>query len=111
MLFVDFLLENPDIGEIPVVIGVIQPVTDDKVVRALEADVIRGQGGVVADLFIQEGDGFDAAGAAGGEELLQVLERQARVDDIVHQDDVPPVMSMSTSLLSFTTPEDLLDRP
>src|SRR5699024_9747658 len=83
------VLEDADVGEVAVVVGVVQAVAHHKVVRALEAHIVRREVGVVAHLLVEEGDGLHALGTAGGEEVFEVLEGEAGVDDVVDDDDVP----------------------
>lgn len=89
VLCVAFLFEDPDIGEIAVVVGVVQAVTDDELIRDAEAEVIGLEGVGLASFLFQETDGFERSRVAGAEEIFQVIQRQTGVDDVFHEDDMP----------------------
>ena len=87
-LFIALRLQNANVGEIAVVICVIEAVADDEFVGDLEAAHVGLVALRVPRRLVEEGDGRDGRGIARAEELAQVLHREAGVDDVFDDDDV-----------------------
>ena len=87
-LFIALRLQNADVGEIAVVICVIEAVADDEFVRDLEAAHVGLVALRVPRRLVEEGDGRDGRGIARAEELAQVLHGEARVDDVLNDDNM-----------------------
>lgn len=110
-LFIALRLQNADVGEIAVVICVIEAVADDELVRDLEAAHIGLVALGMARRLVQERDRRNGCGVPCAEELTQVLHGEARIDDVLDDDDMAAVMLLSRSLMRRTTPVDCADAP
>ena len=87
-LCVAFRTKDADIGKIPVIIGIVQTVADDKLIADLKAAEV---GLVLAGMragLVEEGDGRDRRGLPCGEQLLEILHGQTGVDDVLDDHDV-----------------------
>ena len=80
--------QHADIRQVAVVVGIVESVADNELVRDREAAKIGLQALTVAILLVEEGDRGDAGGVARGEELAQIFHRQAGVDDVLDDDDM-----------------------
>lgn len=87
-LFIALRLQNADVGEIAVVICVIEAVADDEFVRDLEAAHIGLVALGMARRLVQERDRRNGCGVPCAEELTQVLHGEARIDDVLDDDDM-----------------------
>ena len=67
---------------------VVEAVADDEAIRDLEADVAHRNLDLAARRLRQEGADLERRGAARGEVPHEVGERQARVDDVLDDEDV-----------------------
>ena len=78
------------VREVPVALVQVEPVPDEELVRDREADVADGdvldQAAVRA---VEQGDRGEGARGAQSERLAEVVECQAGVDDVLHDEHVP----------------------
>lgn len=89
-LFVRFALQNPDIGKIAVLLGIIEPVSHQKLVACVNAGIIRLFAYFAPTGFIQEGDRRKGRGASLRKISPQKGEGVPRIDNIFHEQDIPP---------------------
>ena len=80
--------EDGDVGQVAVVLFVVEAEADDEAVGDFEAAEVDGEGNDAAGGAVEQGAEGDGVGAAAGEGLQQIAGREARVDDIFDQDDV-----------------------
>ena len=82
--------DEPEVGQASIALVEVEAVADEELVGHREADVADGQ---VADEpavgAVEQGDGVEARRAAQRERLAQVVQRQAGVDDVLDEQDVP----------------------
>ena len=88
ILLIALRLQDADVRQVAVVVGVVEAVADDKFVGDLEAAHVGLVALRVPCRLVEEGDGRDGRGIARAEELAQVLHREAGVDDVFDDDDV-----------------------
>jgi hypothetical protein len=78
------------IGQVPEPLVEIEAVADEELVRDGEADVADGEIlDEAAVRAVEQGDRGEGARGSQGERLAEVVERQAGVDDVFHDDHVP----------------------
>src|SRR5207237_8915121 len=83
--------EHGDVGEVAVALPEIQPVADHKPVRNLEADVTDGNLDLAAVGLRQQRADLQGRGLPGLEVAHQVGKSQAGVDDVLDDEDMPPL--------------------
>ena len=108
---IDLGFQNADVRQIAVFFIVIQPVADDELVRHREADVIRLQVNLAAAGFIQQRGDADGARPPALQQLLDIAEREAGVQDILNDQNILACKGTSRSFTIFTTPLDLTPEP
>ncbi len=79
---------RPDEGEVAVAFGPVQPVADDEAIFDGEAEVVDGYLDLGARWFVEESADLDARRAPGTEQLEEVGDGEARVDDVLDDEDV-----------------------
>src|SRR6476620_6659953 len=80
--------EHTDVGQVPVALREVQPVADHEAVRNLEADPAHGHIDLAAGRLGQERADLQRGRLARLQVANQVRERQARVDDVLDDEDV-----------------------
>lgn len=85
------LLEDADVGQIPVPLTEIQTVADDKLIVDREADVVDLHVDLTARRLTEQTRGAKIAWRARTENVLQVGQGQAGVHDVFDDDDVASV--------------------
>src|SRR5437588_5277699 len=81
-------VEYGDVREIPVPLAEVETVADHELVRDLEARVADGHVDLAARGLRQQRADLERRGIARLEVPDQIGERQARVDDVLHDEDV-----------------------
>src|SRR5215211_1320325 len=84
----DVLLQDTHVGEVPIPLREVEPVPDDEAIRDLETDVADGNVDLAALRLRQECADLERGGPARPEVAHQVREREPRVDDVLHDEDV-----------------------
>ena len=82
------MLEHADVGQVAVLLGVVETVADHEPVLDREADVVHLHVDLAAARFAQQAGGAQRAGTAGQQDFLQVMQGQAGVDDVFDDDHV-----------------------
>src|SRR6266567_7147229 len=82
-------VEYGDVREIPVPLAEIEPVPDHELVRDLEARIADGDVDLPPRRLRQQGADLERSRVARLEVPDQVREREARVDDVLDDEDVP----------------------
>src|SRR6185436_5585044 len=80
--------QHTDIRQMPVLLGKVQPITDDEFVFDGEADVTDFYVDLPARWFTQETRGAQRLRIARAQNLLQIMQRQAGVDDVLDDNHV-----------------------
>src|SRR5207248_2495223 len=83
-----FFVQHRDVRQVSVPLSVVQPVADDEAIRDLETDVANGDVGLPAPLLDEESAHFQRHRLACAEVAYEVGEREARVDDVLQDEDV-----------------------
>ena len=99
-----FGLEDVDVGEVAVAPGEVYAVAYDELVWDLEAEVSHAEIHLPPRRLGQERADLQGGGLALQKRAPQVGEGQARVYDVLDEQDVPAVMSSSRSFRMRTTP-------
>ena len=68
--------------------GVIQAVSDDELVLNLESDIFNGDVDLAPARLAQQAGRAKRPGVARAEDILEIAERQARIDDVLDDNDV-----------------------
>ena len=82
-------VQDPDVGQVAVPLGEVEPVADHEAIRDLEADVADGHVDLAPLRLGQERADLERRGLARAEGAAQVGERQPRVDDVLDDQHVP----------------------
>jgi hypothetical protein len=78
------------VGQVPEALVEVEPVAHEELVRDGEADVANGQVLHEAPVgAVEQGHGGERGGRPQRERLAEVVERQAGVDDVLDDQDVP----------------------
>src|SRR4051794_18747399 len=85
----DLGLEDTDVGKVAVGSGVVQAVSDDELVGHLETEVSHFEVGAPPGRFGEEGTDLQRSRLAGLQGAQEVRERQARIDYVLDDKDVP----------------------
>ena len=81
-------LQNADIGQVAIALGVVEAVSNDESVRALKAHVLAIDFGLLGVLLLQKRRNGDRCGIARLKHAKQVLQREARIDNIFRDNHV-----------------------
>src|SRR5829696_8018518 len=81
-------VQDRHVGQVPVPLGVVEPVPDDEAVGDLEPHVAGAELHPAALGLREQRAHLERAGSARAEVAQQVLQRQARVDDVLDDEDV-----------------------
>src|SRR5688500_9555839 len=87
----DVFLQNADVRKVPISLSVVEPVADDEAIRDLEADVADWDFDLAPRGFREQSADLERGRLARPQVAHQVRERQARVDDVLHHEHVPPL--------------------
>ena len=87
-LFIALGTKNADVGKIAVIVGIVQPVADDELVRNLKAADVGLEALVVAGRLVEEGDSRDGRGLSRRKQFLEIVHGKTRVDDVFDDHDV-----------------------
>src|SRR3974390_522495 len=79
---------DANIWKITVLLGVIEAVADNELVRNLEPDVIALQGELAPRWRVEQRSGFQAPRLARQKHLFQIRHGQPGVVNVFHEDDV-----------------------
>src|SRR5919107_708792 len=85
----DLGLEDTDVGEVAVGSGVVETVSNDELVGHLESQVPHVEVGAPPGRFGEEGTDLQRGRLAGLQRAQEVRERQARIDYVLDDKDVP----------------------
>src|SRR6185437_15676021 len=80
-----FRLHDPDEGEVPVTLGPVEAVADHEAILDGEAEVVDGDLDLGARRFVEQGADLEARRVAGVEELEEVGDGEAGVDDVLDE--------------------------
>src|SRR5712691_2044962 len=80
--------DDGDVGEVSVLLGIVQSVSNDEFVLDGEADVFHRHVDLAARRLAEETRGPQVPRRAGAEDVLQIRQREARVDDVFDDDDI-----------------------
>src|SRR3954452_6465891 len=83
-------VDRDDVREVPVALLVVESVADDETVGTIEADVANAERRDPPDGLVEERAHLERFGLAGPKRGEQVGERESGVDDVLHDEDVPP---------------------
>ena len=78
-------LKDADIGQIAVIVRVVQSVAHHEIIGNLEAVIVHMEAVGLVHIFIQHGHGGNGGGIAGFKELHQIFQCKTGVDDVLHQ--------------------------
>jgi hypothetical protein len=79
------------VRQVPVLLGEIEPIADDEPVLDLEPDVVDRHVDQPARRLAQQARRAQVTRRPGAEDVLHVVEREARVDDVLDDYDVAPL--------------------
>src|SRR5690349_13688811 len=82
-------LEDADVGEVPVLLGEVEPVADHELRGDVEPDVAEVLVGLLEPLPHEQCAHLEAVGTPSGQGAAQVRQREPRVDDVLHDQHVP----------------------
>ncbi len=82
-------MEHPNKRQVPVTLGIIEPVTDDEQVGNWESHIIRADGLASTRGFFQENTNTEASRASSAQAGRDAAEGLAGIEDIVDHEDIP----------------------
>ena len=82
------IVDDRDVGEIPVLLAEVEPIADHELVLDREADVIDLHLDLPSRRFAEQTGGAQRSRRARPQDVLQVGERQTGIDDVLDDDDV-----------------------
>ena len=85
---IDLRLEHADVREIAVFFCVIEPIADDERVRHLKAGIGGVDRRLAAGGLIEQGGNGDGGRPADAEIVLEIVQRDAAVENVLNEDDV-----------------------
>ena len=97
---VDLRLEHADIREIAVFFCVIEPIADDERVRHLKAGIGGVDRRLAAGGLIEQGGNGDGGRPADAEIVLEIVQRDAAVENVLNEDDVTALDVLSQVLVT-----------
>src|SRR3954468_11660525 len=80
--------DDGDVGEVSVLAGIVQAVAHDELVFDAEADVIDGDVDLPPRRLAEQAGGADVTRRTRLQDVLQVRQREASVDDVFDDQDV-----------------------
>src|SRR5438093_12574420 len=82
--------EQSNVREVAILFGVVETVADDEAVFDGEADVFDLDVDLAPRRLAQEARGAERLRVAAAQNVLEIMQRQAGVDDVFDDDDVAP---------------------
>src|SRR5580704_17127627 len=82
--------QNADVLQTPIIFRIVEPVSDDELVWNLEPDIIHLNRTLPALRLVEQGRNAQRLRFPLGEELKQVAQRHAAIDDIFDDYDIVP---------------------
>ena len=98
-LFIDLFLQHADVRQVAVTLVVVEAVADDEGVGHLEAGVVRINVRLTARGLVHQRGDRDGGRLADLEIALEVVQRHARVEDVLDEDDVPALDGLGEVLV------------
>ena len=74
-----------------VAFGKVEAIAHDELARAFEPNVLAGDVGLLRAFLAKQGGNFQGLGVAALKHLHEILERQARVEDVLGDQHIAPL--------------------
>ena len=106
------LFLDADEGQVPELAGIVEAVSDDELVLDLESDIFDGHIDLAAAWLAQQTGGSQRFRLAGAQDVLQIMQRQACIDDVFDDNDVAALQRrVEVFAAARTSPELLVAAP